>query len=110
MKSGVDIIAMMDNAVPQLCAVCGKQMEYHPEKGYYGDFAHLLNNTKSHRSYYGSALISSKHNGLPVCSDNQNKCNNSIGVNRSSQPVLADRIAVKIAAMDANDRMGENNE
>jgi|GEM_PF-2825473 len=103
MKKGIDVLELMDMAVPAQCAVCGKPLTWFPEKGYYGDFGHLLNNTRPHKLYYGDKLIASPHNGLYVCSDNQNKCNNQIGVNRGSRPLLADDIAVKIRQMDADD-------
>ena len=103
MKRGLNVLELMDMAVPAQCAVCGKQLTWYPEKGYYGDFAHLLNKTRPHKLYYGEKLIASSHNGLYVCSDNSNICNNQIGVNRGSRPLLADDIAVRIRRMDADD-------
>ena len=104
MKRGTDIIAIMEHAVPQLCAVCGRQLTWSPEKGYYGDFAHVLNNTKANREHYKDPeLWKSKYIGVYVCADNNNKCKNQVGVNHGSQPVLADQIVEYIRQKEASD-------
>lgn len=75
------------------CPVCGGPLFWNLNQQVYGQWAHLLCNTKPHRRRYGAAVIDSEYNGFVVCSL---RCNNAVQLNRKSQPILCDRLADEI--------------
>jgi len=55
------------------CVICGKPL------GYYGQFAHKIDNTKTNRSLYGSKVVDSIYNGEMVCSL---ECNKKVSIRK----------------------------
>lgn len=98
MKFGVDILSLIDREpTPGVCGLCGGKLPWNDRMMYFGQWAHFLADSKAHRKYYGSWIIDSSHNGIKVCSLG---CNNAVQIHRKSQPITADKVAVKIVELE----------
>lgn len=95
-----DLQRYAEEGIPGYCPVCGSPLEWNPFSGRYGQWAHYICNTKTHRKMFGAQIIDSRWNGVMVCGL---RCNNAVQLKYGNQPKRCHEMAAWIMEKEEED-------